>query len=693
MLHKAEEVKAEVFQTIYEDYSFGEFQDLNSTTCDLNWKVDRLLNDINSTSKKIRGSVYTQLDVAATEHSHLTQDLCETEAIAKVLTQLCKVHGLLDAFPSEMRDEEYFKAAQIIDTVNEELSRLPKAGQESKIYIALRTHLTLNTVKYESFIFIAEFENTGEKSQDIWEEACTVFLQTFDCVSKEVIVSLLKDSTRTKVIDPGKVYVKILEILDQIKSQFHSNNEEKSDKNKNGSENEEKPVQLFSLLGSFVWPVLSEDIVKECLAKSIPNTSAQLEKYQEVITNTLEFEDKLKSLGFIKESPSSLTKYVKDISIHFGNKKCQDLLVTARDLMKDDIHNTIVIDQFSDTATLCSLGELQKAVNGKQPSQNIEASTENGLSPHTFQLPKCRISESTKKLMNLAYGTLLEATKSPSQSAIQLFYTVRNMFELFCNVVPTYHQESLATLPQLAALHHNNCMYISHLLLTIGHQFKSHLPEPLNQGAATFVDLVPTIRGLGEKCLLEQLRRQRSQLLDIVKNADGFADAHEDDRRRKIDRSVKQVLHQLLHLRKIWLGVLPENLFDQSLGALLDAVLEDITDQVLHLEDISSEEANCLHSILSILANRGPEILQDTENNQSETDRSTELSTYVPHWSKYTQTIGALEASLQDLADGWGEGKGTLTTDFTANEIRGLIRALFQNTDRRAAVLAKIKAT
>lgn len=60
-------------------------------------------------------------------------------------------------------------------------------------------------------------------------------------------------------------------------------------------------------------------------------------------------------------------------------------------------------------------------------------------------------------------------------------------------------------LPQLSALHHNNCMYIAHHLLTLGHQFRSKLPEPLNQSVASFVDLVPTIRHMGEKCFLEQL--------------------------------------------------------------------------------------------------------------------------------------------------------------------------------------------
>ena len=48
-------------------------------------------------------------------------------------------------------------------------------------------------------------------------------------------------------------------------------------------------------------------------------------------------------------------------------------------------------------------------------------------------------------------------------------------------------------------------MYISHHLLTLGHQFSTRLPEPLNCGAATFVDLISPIRGIGEKCFEDQL--------------------------------------------------------------------------------------------------------------------------------------------------------------------------------------------
>ena len=39
----------------------------------------------------------------------------------------------------------------------------------------------------------------------------------------------------------------------------------------------------------------------------------------------------------------------------------------------------------------------------------------------------------------------------------------------------------------------------------------------------------------------------------------------------------------------------------------------------------------------------------------------------------------------------WAEGKGPLAVEFSGPEMKSLVRALFQNTERRAVALAKIK--
>ena len=92
---------------------------------------------------------------------------------------------------------------------------------------------------------------------------------------------------------------------------------------------------------------------------------------------------------------------------------------------------------------------------------------------------------------NMMWSEIGKRNKQPKK-----FYCMLH-FVIFCLLQ--------STLPQLSALHHNNCMYIAHHLLTLGHQFRPKLPEPLNQSVASFVDLVPTIRQMGEKCFLEQL--------------------------------------------------------------------------------------------------------------------------------------------------------------------------------------------
>ena len=72
-----------------------------------------------------------------------------------------------------------------------------------------------------------------------------------------------------------------------------------------------------------------------------------------------------------------------------------------------------------------------------------------------------------------------------------------------------------------SAIHHNDCMYISHHLMILGSQYRAKLPEPLLKGAATFVDYVPVLRRMGAKCMIELLLQQKLQILEILRSANG----------------------------------------------------------------------------------------------------------------------------------------------------------------------------
>ena len=59
--------------------------------------------------------------------------------------------------------------------------------------------------------------------------------------------------------------------------------------------------------------------------------------------------------------------------------------------------------------------------------------------------------------------------------------------------------------------------------------------------------------------------------------------------------------------------------------------------------------------------------------------------------TKFEELEVLLSASLKDISDRWADGKGPLAQQFQAAEMKQLIRALFQNTDRRASVVAGIR--
>lgn len=52
-----------------------------------------------------------------------------------------------------------------------------------------------------------------------------------------------------------------------------------------------------------------------------------------------------------------------------------------------------------------------------------------------------------------------------------------------------------------------------------------------------------------------------------------------------------------------------------------------------------------------------------------------------------------LSSSLKDIENRWADGKGPLANELKAEQIKNLLKALFQNTDRRAALLKHISAT
>ena len=118
----------------------------------------------------------------------------------------------------------------------------------------------------------------------------------------------------------------------------------------------------------------------------------------------------------------------------------------------------------------------------------------------------------------------------------------------------------------------------------------------------------------------------------------------------------------------------------------MNSAIVEIMKAVSSLEDISSDDAIELHSLMSLFINKCPPWFEAA----SGSGVVPTVHQAVRKWNKLREFLFVLNASLQEIGERWASGQGPLAAECSAAEVKQLIRALFQNTDRRAAVLAKI---
>lgn len=71
---------------------------------------------------------------------------------------------------------------------------------------------------------------------------------------------------------------------------------------------------------------------------------------------------------------------------------------------------------------------------------------------------------------------------------------------------------------------------------------------------------------------------------------------------------VRQCMRQLELLKNVWQTILPEIVYNKSLGAILNDLCDEIIRKVVSLEDISSAVANGLENICEVIIERAPSL-------------------------------------------------------------------------------------
>ena len=99
------------------------------------------------------------------------------------------------------------------------------------------------------------------------------------------------------------------------------------------------------------------------------------------------------------------------------------------------------------------------------------------------------------------------------------------------------------------------------------------------------------------------MRTQRDQLRGILRDSSaGLGQLSGDNLLPPAaEKSIRQVLHQLNHLRNVWSNVLPLNIYKRAIGTILNSVLEELVERVIVLEDIAADSAVQICSLFTVV--------------------------------------------------------------------------------------------
>ncbi|XP_055383323.1 centromere/kinetochore protein zw10-like [Condylostylus longicornis] len=397
-------------------------------------------------------------------------------------------------------------------------------------------------------------------------------------------------------------------------------------------------VSVMNVFAEHLKVKVLDILINDCLMYAIPKSVDEMRE-STLQEDVIKFSKVLSDMYLINETnDKELIKFTESVGTLFRKRFTTKILHDTVDILRKDLHDMILV---------------------------AEKNTPSELERDPFLFPKCMVSKSSLELISVMKNVIEEAFASKEEKSERLS-VISSIIEQYMIEVPRYHEKMLNMIPQQTALFYNNCMYLAHWLT-----------KTCEKDIQGFQILAQSLQSLGNEYFSNQVKSQHSQLHDILKDFD-LTDAVSDIGigPQKITR---QCLRQLELLKNVWQKILPETFYNKQVSGLLNDFFNEIIRNIMKIEDISTSLSHELVEIIGIIEDRAPRVFEDKKE-----------VFQVKSWMKLMQLKMILGASLLDITEQWSEGKGPLTLNFKAEEIKHLIRALFQNTTRRANALALI---
>eukprot|EP00596_Hydrurales_sp_CCMP1899_P008559 CAMPEP_0119049468 /NCGR_PEP_ID=MMETSP1177-20130426/64842_1 /TAXON_ID=2985 /ORGANISM="Ochromonas sp, Strain CCMP1899" /LENGTH=658 /DNA_ID=CAMNT_0007026749 /DNA_START=596 /DNA_END=2572 /DNA_ORIENTATION=- len=438
--------------------------------------------------------------------------------------------------------------------------------------------------------------------------------------------------------------------------------------------------------------------------------------------------DRLKSgnVSIIGKKPQSLSDVVVDMNSRFAEVRRKEILGRGRDLLLSDYHNTMLAGGDATEDDPASAGDIG------DPSAIMEHS--GSFSMQALQFENCQVSLAACRILKLVHDVMKQACASSPCLAAMLYQSARDCFELFMAIIPVRFADVIDTVPRMGAVLYNDSCYIAHNCTLITHFYKEELGkiDISLQNNCGFIDFIPRIRAMGEKCLSGHVEEQRATLSELVtrinlnpandaegrkntsrnglvgavggallKNIGGLGGLGDFAARsmggnakekgvlstdRFLTESVNDeesaglVVRHLERLMGQWQGVLQEIVYDRVIGYLLEDVLRAVMRPILETDCVTESAGGDISRVFRTVQRARSVFIINGSDNEA-------VCKIVPSWSKFCALTDLLEYSLSEVAEWLPRRK---FSSFTGSEMNKLIKALFEDSPRRKGILNSI---
>ena len=421
----------------------------------------------------------------------------------------------------------------------------------------------------------------------------------------------------------------------------------------------------ISIIGEILWSpsgVLT-NIVLDVLRNALPTDEQDMPTFDRVIEAARRFEIRLSESGWLASgSDQHFAAFVNDADRQFIQKRRTAILVSTRDMLLQDYHNSVSVEAREnleedenehDNENERGRSSSTKKNENKNMGNNIDAllAQQSGGAGGLLSIPKMSVTRCAYRVVETLHAVLKQATSGVGdEHAMVLWQTARDVVEMFRIVIPTAHRDHIATMPRIAMLFYCDCRYIAHHTMVIAHIYRSKLPSPLDR-SASMVDLAPPLRSDGASAFVDQIKTQRQELMRMMVRVGDLSCLTDDAIGENAEKAVSGILYHLNKLAKLWgdvLPVTPENVttgspggggdneqqpavFHRAMGALLGIVATELVKRVDALVSSGKDNTHEMQHLLRILVDGAPGIF---------IDESVRLQAFVPSWSQLERKAG-----------------------------------------------------